>query len=218
MTIKNILAVGDSFTYGDELADRANAWPIFVANKLNATVDNKGIPSGGNTQIVRNIVDLTTVNTIDLVLIGWTSPGRIEFSDEKGTYDIWPGYTRKEYKEDDLHYRKDIIDYISRYHNPLYLYKQYLINIILTQTFLKAHNIKYLMMITVANEFYKNTFRNSFKELRDKIDPTYFVEPGTGMMEWAHLAPRGPRNHFLDEGHEIVANKVLDKIKQMGWS
>lgn len=210
--------MGDSFTYGDELADINDAWPYLVAGKLSVAVDNKGIPAGGNTQIVRSVIDNICSNApADLVLIGWTSPGRVEFADEAGVFDTWPGYNGAKFK---LHepWRETIVEYINRHHEPEYLYKQYLINIITVQTYLKYHNIKYLMLLTVANEYYKNTFRDQFAELRGQIDPTYFVDPGLGMAEWTRGVKKGDRGHFLEDGHRIVANKVLDKIKQLGWA
>jgi lysophospholipase L1-like esterase len=212
--IKNILAVGDSFTYGEELEDRTNAWPCLVAAELNATVDNRGIPSGGNTQVVRNIVEHATPD--DVVLIGWTSPGRMEFADEEGVYDIWPGYTGKWVR----HGRKELVDYINKHYNDEHIYKQYLVNVILAQSFLKLNNIRYIMMPVVSNEYYKNKFKHKFTELRKQVDATYFVDEilGTGMAEWTYGLPQGPNGHFLDDGHRVVANKVLDKIKELGWS
>jgi lysophospholipase L1-like esterase len=209
--ISRILAVGDSFTYGEELADRSNAWPCLVATELNVTVENRGIPSGGNTQIVRNIVEHATNN--DVVLIGWASPGRIEFADEEGVYDIWPGYNGKWAH----HGRKEIAGYINKHHNDEYLYKQYLLNVILAQSFLKLNNIRYLMMPVASNEYYKNKFKFQFTDLRSKVDVNYFVQPGTGMAEWTYGSPKGPNGHFLDDGHRIVAEKVLHKIKELGW-
>ena len=46
--IKNILAVGDSFTYGEELDNIENAYPYYLAKGLKADVVNLGQPSGGN--------------------------------------------------------------------------------------------------------------------------------------------------------------------------
>ena len=214
--IKHILAAGDSFTYGEELSDRNVAWPYLVAAELGAAVTNTGIPSGGNTQITRNVIEhVLSDNPPDLVLIGWTSPGRVEFCDDEGTFDIWPGYAGKWTHHD---HRSKLADYINRHHDAAYLYKQYITNIILLQTFLKYHNIKYLMMVVAGNEYYKNTFANEFIALRGKVDADYFVGAGKGMAEWTYKLPQGPNRHFLDEGHRVVADKVLAKIKLMGWA
>lgn len=211
--IHKILAVGDSFTYGEELSDRDNAWPYLVANRINATVDNKGVPAGGNTQIIRNVVSSTM--TPDLVLVGLTSPGRVEFADEEGVFDIWPGYNGRWVQHPQRH---QLTQYLDKHHSDWYLYQQYLINVILLQSFLKSNNIKYLMMVTMGNEFYKNKFSKEFVSLRNQVDSTYFVDPGNGMAEWTHGMPKGPNRHFLDEGHRAVADKVVAKIKELGWA
>ena len=37
------------------------------------------------------------------------------------------------------------------------------------------------------------------------------------MMEWTFKTPQGPCNHFLEEGHAIVANKIYKRIEELGW-
>ena len=62
-----ILTVGDSFTYGEELADRTSAWPQVLANKINYELVNLGQPSASNDKILRKTLDYLTFNTVDLV-------------------------------------------------------------------------------------------------------------------------------------------------------
>jgi lysophospholipase L1-like esterase len=207
----NILAVGDSFTYGYELEDRDNAWPNVLARKLNATVTNLGKPGGGNTQMVRNIVEHAT--NYDLVVVGWSSPGRVEFSTVTGVFDVWPGWNGKAV---DM-FQPEFAKLITASHNPEYLFKQYLTNIILTQNYLKLQNIKYVMSTTQGEtEYYYSTYSKSNKELLDKIDYTTFIEwPANGMAEWTFGCPKGSRSHFLDEGHERVAEKFYEHIRNI---
>jgi hypothetical protein len=37
------------------------------------------------------------------------------------------------------------------------------------------------------------------------------------MMEWTYGAEIGPRKHFLERGHEIVADKVYNHMKELEW-
>jgi hypothetical protein len=56
------------------------------------------------------------------------------------------------------------------------------------------------------------------QDLLDQIDPTYYVGwPNQSMMEWTYGTPRGPRGHFLEQGHEIVADKIYEYIRHLGW-
>ena len=48
-----IYACGCSFTYGDELKNpNKSAWPIRLAEKLSASIDNNAVNGGTNTRTV----------------------------------------------------------------------------------------------------------------------------------------------------------------------
>lgn len=213
-----LVTAGDSFTYGDELPNRIDdCWPSKLSKLLNSTqLTNLGIPGASNTCIVRTILDyISSEPPPDLIVIGWSSPGRIEYADTEGPFDIWPGSNRP-YEEDDS--RRQLAHYVNNHHNSEYLYHQYLSNVILLQSFLTARNIKYLMMTTVANEFYHKTYYRKLPLLTALIDPTYFVGwPIQGMAEWTYGVPKGPGGHFLEEGHTKVAEKINEHIRHLGW-
>jgi len=208
-----ILAVGDSFTYGSDLEDRANAWPCVLAKRLQAEVTNLGKAGGGNTQIVRNIVERAT--NYDLVVVGWSSPGRVEVGTMMGTFDVWPGWQGRPV---DM-FQPEFAKLITASHEPKYLFRQYLTNIILTQHYLRSQNIRYLMSTTQGQtEYYYSTFKNTSQDLLDKIDYTRFIEwPENGMAEWTFGLPKGASSHFLDEGHQQVAEKFYEYIGNLGW-
>ena len=205
-----LLAVGDSFTYGEELSDLNNAWPYLLGNKLGYTVDNLAKPVSGNTRMVRHAVE--QINNYDLIVIAWSHFARTELADENGFYDIWPGCSTLPYKELSS-WRSDVINYYSKHHNDEYLFNQYLINIILIQQYLKFNNKKYIMLDTFGNKNYRKN-----NTVVDQIDPTYYVGwPTTTRMEWTYGTPCGPRGHFLEQGHEIVADKIYEYIRHLGW-
>ena len=216
--IKNILAVGDSFTYGEELQDRNLAWPILLGNLLNANVNNMAKPGSGNKRIIRNVMEsLLLDDEIDLVLIAWSSPGRIEFADEDGIFDVWPGYSGNMFMQFQP-WRLKLLEYINRHHNDEWLYNQHVLDIILLQSFLEQHNIKYLMCKTAGNEFYHRAHYGKNKIAPTSIDSKKFIGwPNEGMSEWTYGCPQGPREHFLEDGHKIVANKIYEHIKKLGW-
>jgi hypothetical protein len=37
------------------------------------------------------------------------------------------------------------------------------------------------------------------------------------MMEWTYKTPQGPAGHFLEEGHQKVAEKINEYIRNIGW-
>jgi lysophospholipase L1-like esterase len=208
-----LLTVGDSFTYGEELADLTSAWPNLLANKLGCELTNIARPGSGNTRMVRQCVE--RVAEYDMVIIPWTHHARIEFADKNGFYDIWPG-CRKEAQTVNTPWRGEIVDYIARYHNDEYTLRQQLMYIILMQSFLTHNNKKYLML----ESFQDLEARSQRKKdsLFLPVDPTYFLGwPNDTMMEWTYGCSKGPGGHFLEQGHEIVANKIYEHIRHFGW-
>jgi hypothetical protein len=215
-----ILSVGDSFTYGEELVDQQSAWPYRLGDKYHAEVINLGEPAASNDKIVRKTLDYLINNggTIDLVVIGWASPGRSEFADEFGYYDIWPGYQGTLFIKDGHNWRLNLCGYISKYHNREFYYIKYIQQIILLQSFLNTLGIKYIMLDVLHNDYYKK----NIKELRDNyvnlIDKDKFLGfDSKGMCEWAYGCKKGLNGHFLEEGHQIVADKIYDHIRHLGW-
>lgn len=216
-----ILTIGDSFTYGEELPDLNLAWPQLLANKCNASLVNLGEPASSNDKIVRKAISYLTnplLDKVDLVVIGWSSPGRIELADEMGVYDVWPGYGGNLFTRDDCEWRKTVCEYISQYHNSKFLHERFLHHVILLQSFFKANNIKYVMLNALQNEYYKKHFFDDQPFLFEYIDRKCFLGFNTGgMVEWAYGLPKGPGGHFLEDGHKIVADKVYEHIRNIGW-
>jgi hypothetical protein len=217
--INSILTIGDSFTYGEELENREHAWPYYLAKGLKANVVNLGQPSAGNTGMIRKSMMYSVTDApVDLVIVAWSSAGRMEVADENGTYDIWPGYLGGKFTRDDQLWRFDILEYINKYHSPEYLFQQYLINIISLQSFFKSRNQKYLMLDIVGNDYYKKTYTSRMPQLAGMVDPTYFIGwPSEGMAEWTQGCKRGPGGHFLEDGHKKVTAKLYEHIRNFGW-
>lgn len=209
-----ILALGDSFTYGEELADRRLAWPMLLAARLNATVTNLGAPAASNDKIVRSLLEHTLDNTPDLVVIGWSSPGRMEFADDLGYYDIWPGYSGNLFIKDGMYWRKELVEYVSRHHRDEFFHRRFLGQVLLVQSYLKTRGINYLMLNVVNNEHYLKTKFESLNGYISQIDTTKYIDFGSGgMLEWTYGCKLGPGGHFLEDGHAIVANKVYEHFR-----
>ena len=205
-----LLAVGDSFTYGEELADRNSAWPFLLGNKLGYKITNLAKPGSGNTRMVRHAVE--QINNYDLIVIAWSHFARTELADKNGFYDLWPGCSTIPHKEFSP-WRSEVINYYSKHYNDQYLYNQYLINIVLIQQYLKFNNKKYIMLDAFGNNNYRKN-----NTVVDQIDPIYYIGwPTTTMMEWTYGTPQGPHGHFLEQGHEIVADKIYEHIRHLGW-
>jgi hypothetical protein len=211
--MKKLLAIGDSFTYGDELEDVNHGWAHLLSRRLGYGITNKGVCGSGNIKMVRSLVE-ENVDDYDLAVIAWSGFDRIEMADEYSIWETWPGAHDNSYRvpEKTAKFRGTVIDYINRHHDDNYLYRQqYLVQIILAQSYLKHHNKNYVMMDTFINHESSLRFDEKNKDLVSKIDTRQFLGwPNESMKEWTTGVPIGPRMHFLEEGHEIVADKLYD--------
>ena len=217
--MNRLLTVGDSFTYGEELTDRTSAWPQLLANKLNIQLLNLGQPSASNDNILRKTVDQTIVEPdIDLVVIGWSNIGRSEHADEFGYYDVWPGYQGNLFKRDGSVWRNELVDYVSRYHNSEAIHRKFIQQVILLQSYLQSKGIKYIMLNIVQNEYYKKKHFDGQMQYFNQVNKDYFLGFGeSGMLEWTYECAQGPGGHFLEDGHKIVADKIYEHIRSLGW-
>lgn len=214
----NILTVGDSYAYGDELVDRLSAWPYLLANLCDSKVVNLGEPGASNDRIVKKTIEHLIdphIDKVDLVVIGWTNLGRIEFADEFGTFDIWPGCVLN---SANMSWRDEIVRYINQYHSNEFFYKKFLQQVILMQGWLKSLNINYVMANTVQFEYYKKFDFEHKKNYFSQVDREKFIDfDQLGMQEWATGLPRGAGGHFLEEAHKVVAERIYEHIRNLGW-
>ena len=55
-------------------------------------------------------------------------------------------------------------------------------------------------------------------DLIKQIDKDSFLGwPNESMMEWTNRVPQGPNGHFLEQGHEQVADKIYEHIRHLSW-
>lgn len=208
-----ILALGDSFTWGEELEDRLDAWPFLIAKQLGCDINNKSMFGTGNYRLMRKLLE-EDINQYDIVLIGWSHFDRLEVADEDGVWDLWPGGCRTKFKEQ-APYRTTLINYTARHHNDDYLYTQYMMQVVLVQSYLKQHDKKFVMMDAFGNPTYPMRFLEKNKHLLNEVDTRHFLGwPNSTMMDWAKDTPHGPNNHFLKEGHAIIAERVYKCLQE----
>ena len=208
-----IYAIGDSFTYGDELPSQDLAWPTLLQNKIDIPVLNKGRPATGNTRMVKRTID-AVLDSADAVIIGWSDCNRQEFADNIGIYDIWAGRNSHAFQLEDPTHRINLIKYMTAYDTPEYYYAEWLRQIILVQNLCKANNIPCVMFIACGSNDSHNLYHKNFTKLINAIDHSMFVDNMfTSVAEWTWGTPYGPNGHPLEQGHEIIAQKIYEHIR-----
>ena len=207
--MKKLLALGDSFTYGQELVNQTDAYPYLVGAHYGYEVTNLALPGSGNTRVVREL--FTHGIEYDAVIIGWSHFARVEFADELGVYDIWPGCANNRVAFDGkVQHRRDLIHYITAYHNDLYALRQHLVNVIATQSYCKVNKISLVMVDAFGNNIFYRKYKDKIVDLTNQVDiVTYAGWPNQTLNEWAKETERGPHGHFLERGHRVVADNII---------
>lgn len=212
-----IYCIGDSFTYGEELPNReVDAYPFILGRMLDKEATNLGKPATGNYRIVKRAMDAVFAGA-ELIVIGWSDPARQEFGDDISITDLWAGREYRHMQTCNDH-RINLIKYMTAYDVPEYYYAKWLRQIILVQTFCRANNVKCVMFSACNTESYNKQYIDNHKQLADQVDTsTYIGWPFTGSSDWTYGTPHGPGGHFLEEGHQLVAEKINEHIRNLGW-
>lgn len=213
-----IYAIGDSFTYGDELPSKDFAWPSVLSKKLNKEIINKGRPASGNTRMVKRAVD-AAIDNAEMIIIGWSDCNRVEFGDEMGIYDVWAGRDTRLFQLNEGSFRNTIVKHLTAYDIPEYYYTNWLRQVILVQNLCIAKNIPCVMFIACGSHLMHRQFCTKHKNLIDAIDKTIFVDSDMEISvgEWTWGTTPKPHGHPSEEGHEIMADKIYEHIRNKYW-
>jgi lysophospholipase L1-like esterase len=213
-----IYCIGDSFTYGEELSNREqDAYPYVLSRMLETTVTNLGKPATGNYRMVKRTMDIVLTHKPELIVIGWSDPARQEFADDISIVDLWAGRNYRNMQNSSDH-RRDLIKYMTAYDVPGYYYTKWLRQIILLQSFCQANNVRCVMFNACNAEDWNRTYMAKHQDLVEHVDATTFVGwPLSGSTEWCFKTPHGPGGHPLEQGHQIIANKIYEHIGNLGW-
>ncbi len=213
----SILAVGCSFTQGAELADPdLSAWPSLIAKSNNRAVTNLGLGGASNERTFRLVIEETAQQRFDLVMIQWTEPSRMEVWNERihqlvdvnvgKLYSQLPGFAW--------------LDTYYQYHySDLHAHKKWATQILSLQGYLKSIEQPYVMVsLSGLDQLLYTGAWNNIKYLWDQVDEKYYLGwPFEGLYMWQGDCPRGPGGHPLELGHERIANKINEHIRNLGW-
>lgn len=199
-----ILTAGDSFTYGEELNDRINsAWPYLIARRLGTDCLNLGESGASNDTMVRLVVEHTSQQRFDLVVVAWTHPSRFEVWNEF----IQGPATVMHNSEGPLPWTEDYYRYS---YNEHYSYQRWFHQVLLLQQYLTSIKQPFLF-VTVAG-LYEQHLEHQTITQHIKQD-RYPGWPNKGLLEWTVDAPKGPGGHPLELGHRIIADKIYEYIR-----
>ena len=218
-----ILTLGDSFTFGAELSDlpvqhvgifgndytdpvtgqhltiepSGLAWPALVAERLGTGVDNHAIIGGSNGRIFRRAISDSSRKSYSLVVCAWTQLSRMDIAYQGREFPasagnpVWPW----------------IKNYFADHYDEAIEQQRLLTQILALQSYFKQRNQPYVFIKSMLINF-----DAGFAYLHDQIDQTHCIAWDSSMRALAQHCPQGPLGHFLEAGHQAVADAVLEHL------
>jgi len=198
-----IYCFGDSFTWGDELEDRAEAWPGVLAQLAQQSVYNFGFPGASNSFISRKIIEKCLEQKPDLAVVAWTTTDRYEFFAENNSSRLV-----------NVHHG-DSIDWVktlyTEYHDVTGKFVDWLCQAILIQNFFDNQGIDYRFanVFGIEEVLQANTNNEYFQKMLEFLDTDRFIGwPDANFIDWSRGSDLGPNGHFLAQGHQQVAEVI----------
>jgi hypothetical protein len=205
-----ILTVGDSFTYGEELTNRAaDAWPYVLSRMLNSSVTNLGKGGGSNQYIIRTVVEETAKHKFDLVIVGWSDVSRIE---------TWTHGQPICVNHNGRRNIPWVPDYYKHSYDEGFSFRTWATQVLMLQQYLSSINQPYLFVNVAGLQGHYDKYKGDLSFLWDlyTVDK-YPGWPYNGMLEWQGDCPKGPGGHPLELGHQRIAEKINEHIRHLGW-
>ena len=207
-----IYCFGDSFTFGDELEDRANAWPGVLNQMTDHIVVGIAKPGASNSWICNKVIQKCLEQKPQLAIVAWTTSDRYEFFGEDNVslcVNVNDGDTDPFIKQ-----------LYSDYHDTSGKFVEWICQAILLQNFLENQGIEYRFVHAFASGISdildKNKNSPHFKKMLSFLNTDRFI----GWLEddfikWSKGSPLGPHGHFLEQGHRQVAEQMYERIRDI---
>ena len=226
MPYKKVIAVGDSFTRGDELANcpqqlheylfpfqySNSTWSASIAKLFDCDYECYALGGVGNQWISWKIADKLEEDT--LVIVNWTWFERFDYVQPKG--DLWTTtHPRHQNKLNHFFYRHIDNDIWNLHRNLQQIHS--------TISLLKQNNVNFIM--TCLDPYYCADFdslrppdsnrsahwKNSITNLQAQVVPHIVDFEGMSFLEWSKHKnfEFGPNGHPLEKAH-IEAAKYIN--------
>jgi len=226
-----LVAAGDSFIWGSELADSLhggpngysrNTFPALLAKEYGIEYVCAAYPGLANNAISRKVISVCNKDTI--LLVNWTYPQRAEFRFGKEWISINSWHTVQK------HFSEEYFKYVGN--NEYYEIYSILKEILFLQQYCEINKIPYIFL-TADNHFYQheNYFRNQDQDIDNLYNQIiwsnwYWFPPGTeinetqaprGFYQWAteNKYNMGLQGHPLEDAHKDAANLIKENFNEL---
>lgn len=229
-----ILTVGDSFTFGLELPDLPAkhldffcqvrdqynqnpkpvapsklAWPTKLATRLGTDVDNVSIPGASNDWIFKKAIQHTLSKQYQLVVVAWTCVDRYDFAYQQRDLQLSAS------NQSIASFFPWFKSFVADHHDFLLAYDKWICHAIALEAFLKMNNQPYVFANAMTPHVIQDSGKlySSFDDIKSKFDQQHYIEWESSFESWCQGLPVGPGGHFLEAGHELVAEKIYNFLK-----
>lgn len=192
-----VLAVGCSFMcYRGPVIPQCE----IMAQRLNATIDNRSKSGNGNTHILYNTIEAMTENDYDLVIIGWSNPLRWDYIT---TPHKW--------------FSIKLGEALSKIDKPVNidgsLFRHWSSKVLALSSFIEQRNTKYIMFNSL--ECYspgETIIHKKIKEMKNFYNFEYSqIQDVRNKKQW--ISPED--HHPNQENHIFYANELIKKIEEI---
>ena len=231
MPYNRVIAIGDSFTRGDELADcpeykpdwsskfkcedtSESTWPALIAKSLNCNYECCAVGGRGNQWISWACNAYFTPDT--LCIVNWTWFERFDYFDV--SVDDWrTTHPRHDEKLDHYFYRNLDSDVWNLHRNLQQIHS--------TISLLKQNNVNFIM--TCLDNSYLNDLKdfrpgkqsntvwtNAVSNLQEQVVPHIVDFEGMNFLEWSkhNSFELGPNGHPLEKAHAEAAKYINTNV------
>ena len=231
MPYNRVIAFGDSFTRGDELADcpeykpdwsskfkcedtSESTWPALIAKSLNCNYECCAVGGRGNQWISWACNAYFTPDT--LCIVNWTWFERFDYFDV--SVDDWrTTHPRHDEKLDHYFYRNLDSDVWNLHRNLQQIHS--------TISLLKQNNVNFIM--TCLDNSYLNDLKdfrpgkqsntvwtNAVSNLQEQVVPHIVDFEGMNFLEWSkhNSFELGPNGHPLEKAHAEAAKYINTNV------
>jgi len=227
MQYTHVVAIGDSFTRGDELADcpydynlaknySHSTWPALLAKELNVKYDARQCVGGiGNDQISWKVIG--KVSPTRFYIVNWTWFERFDYLDPETNY--WKTtHPRHEENLDHFFYRNIDSDLWNLYrnlqliHSTIEMLKYNNINFIMTCLEPKYKTqLQHIFHSNFVNTMYGQRWHKVITNLHNQVLPHIIDFDGLTFLEWTKINgwKCGPNGHPLEDAHIAAAEYML---------
>jgi hypothetical protein len=228
-----ILVIGDSFSFGSELSDlytthvgwQGNkysdpatgdlitiepsqlAWPALLGKKLNQSVENISIPGSSNDRIFRKATTYSMSKPYDLIICAWTTVDRYDFTWNEQELQLSINHGMPQ-----LTWFKE---FVTNHHSSKQAYQKWIGYVVCLQAFFELRKQPYVFLNAMQPSFCIDPvlLDNQPVDISTQINHNRYIEWGQNFCNWCRHTPHGVYGHFLEEGHQLVADKVYTFIK-----